>query len=835
MCKINRINGGYLKFLKSGETCRNYSKSSKSETVRKDESISNLNNDLNDLRKELYNDKPEWFIKLCEKQKNNIINESTVELFKDNGNNKIFENIVKSGNIQLFLTFLTYDKDIENVSNKFDINGIEINTINIENCFIIILYSILKWQTRQYSNKFKNEIFNEKIETILNEFNDKELEIYVCKEISENTVFKEKFEDLLNFKTFQKAVYLLKIRLVEIKKWNLNLECRDDNLIIWINSLFEPSNLNCMLQLTKTKYTPNIILYDLLLRKLKNELEYKFFFECYKNFSYNLNLYDQKKLYFLKKFDLKLDRNLIITPLFNNLFTYSIRSKIENLPKLIDLFLNDNNIYSEQLLEQISEMIWNLSFDHTGEFINKPSRYYNISQTKLIKTVNNMIKNNKSLEIDVTTMLGVSNLTFYKDFRKSFQMFKNAKKQFDHWQLIKFQPKNFKKIGMNNNNNNNNNYTMNEDILYNNKIDYNIKFLCNSILLLAINENNRETILKDLINIFNKVEPKILKKYPEIWDFVLVKLSYHNLINENILTNLFLEYMKVNKAFDIKNHFFIDFILNKTNKFRIVKSVIDNLLEVGKTEELDDNNKSHLISKLYKLAKNDLNNSEKCLKLARKIYKEIEFKSTRINSSHLLGESIFTPKETFERYTNMNENFKLTQISLSSLFISIYKLNEMGIYDFIKWENDEPLNFAIKEFNNNICKSYGDINEGKIYPNDNLLKIYIKDLSLFNKNEELIKLLELLVDLKYPINLKLFETYLESIRLNDKIELINCLNLYDNNFKTLRNCKTEYELNNVKKRLNPVVATGNFKEFVEDLDINWDLIQRWNWPGRNHD
>jgi len=62
---------------------------------------------------------------------------------------------------------------------------------------------------------------------------------------------------------------------------------------------------------------------------------------------------------------------------------------------------------------------------------------------------------------------------------------------------------------------------------------------------------------------------------------------------------------------------------------------------------------------------------------------------------------------------------------------------------------------------------------------------------------------------------------------------VNCLNNYDFRFKKLRSCKSEYELNNVKKRLPPIIANGSYKEFVEKLDINWDIVQRWNWPDRN--
>jgi hypothetical protein len=787
-------------------------------------------NSIENVKNQLLKSNQPWYESLKLKQQTMAINSTFEDLCQQN--NQILNQIEVNSNIQQFLLFLTTKADSTSlVSNSENKNPLSMKSIkdsqSIESAFILILHTILRVINPEYNNDTVDLCLQENI----SKYNLKASELFISKEVLNDSVFGDLIHKIIRDSRFQLATQILKIRLDENKGWKAKHECRDDNVLTWINSLFESSNTKCLIQLTKSKFIPDIIIYDLLLRKPQNELEYKYFLEFYKSSSMELNLIDQEKLFYLKQFDNKFNRNLIIPPLFNNFFQIAIRSNLENLPILIDLFLNENNISSSNTLEQISEMIWYLSFDNSGAHMNKPSRYCNISQSKLIKAVNRMIESNKSLEVDVTTMLGVSNLSYYRDFCKSFQMFKNAKKQFDHWQLEQFKPKDFKKIGISRQNENNLK-KLNSELLHNIKVDYNIKFLCNSVLLLAVNEKNRNVISQDLCNIFKKIEPEILVKYPEIWQFVVIKLNYHKMMNEQMIGMLIQEYLKCHQTLGINNYFVLDSIINNTEKPKTLISLIENL----EIKNFDDNNISHIISKLYKFAKNsdetDLETYD-CLNIARNLYNKASFKSTRLNSSHLLGESIFSPEETYERYNSINQHFKTTQLSISSLFVSVYKLFESGKYDSIKWDNKEPIEFALNEFNKHISKSYGDTSDGLLYPNDNLLTIYIKVLKILNKNEEIKVLLNRLVDLRYPVGITLFNIYLDSLNDWDKRELIRCLNAYDLRFNNLISCENEFALKKMKEKLPKIEAKGTFQDFISKLEFNWAIVRHWNWPGRN--
>lgn len=799
---------------------------------------SNKVRSLDNVRDELFKVKPQWFSKLMTKQQATPIY-STFQLLALN-NRKLLNQIEINSNLQHFLSYLASQTNRNSLgeSDECKENAMKISfkslkgSNSIESAFTLLVHTILKAQFPSYNNSTVDDLLRESIR----KYNLQPSNLFISKELAHDSVFGSDFDRIVNDERFQIAVQILKIRLNENKGWKANHESRDDNIITWINSLFEPSINKCLLMLTKTKFVPEIILYDLLLRNPTSELEYKYFFEFYRSFSTELNLIDQEKLYHFKQFDMKFDRNLIIPAMFNNLFQISLRSKLENLPILVDLFLNENNISSTYTLEQISEMIWYLSFDHTGEHVNKPSRYCNISQSKLIRAVNCMTEKNKSLEVDVTTMLGVSNLSFYRDFRKSFQMFKNAKKQFDHWQLQNFKPKDFKAVVSSKGNSNEVERLASSDLLYNVKVDYNIKFLCNSVLLLAVNSGNEEMISQDLTNIFKKIEPEILIKYPEIWQFVLIKLNYHKMLNEQMIAMLLQEYLKHHRTYGTNNYFVLDVLINNTQKVKTLVSLIENL----KIENLDDNNISHLISKFYKFAKNQNNDIDietyNCLDTARELYANTKFKSSRLNSSHLLGEAIFSPEDTFKRYNSINDHFKITQLSISSLFVSVYKLYESNKYDQVRWgvNNDvEPLDFALAEFNKHISRAYGDTSDGMLYPNDNLLTIYINVLKVFGKVEEIKQLLPRLVDLKYPLGVTLFNTYLDALNDWDRRELLRCLNAYDMKFNKLISSQSEYQLKQLKGQLPAVQTKGSFEEFVSRLEFNWGIIRRWDWPGRH--
>ncbi|GMM45201.1 hypothetical protein DAPK24_017760 [Pichia kluyveri] len=799
---------------------------------------------IDDIRQQLAVDQPEWYTKLCKKQNSTNINSL---YHKISMKSEITNKIDNSSNLQQFFSFLCFKETTINENSKNSVDDITFKLINesrsIETAFMIVVHTMLKILYPSY----ENQMVEKSIKRYSSKYNIKPSPLFVSKEVVDESVFgTNKIMKIINNPIFQVAVQILKIRFEENKNWKPNSETRDDNILIWINSFFEPSVTKCLLSLTKSKFLPEIVKYDLLLRIPSNELEYKYFFEMYKQSSTELNLIDQEKLYLLKQQNSEYSRDLKIPPLFSNLFNFALRTKLDHLPKIVSLYLNENNISNPHTLEQIGEILWQLSFDHTGEHLMKPSKYCNIAHSKLVTAVNTMTSKNSELEVDVTTMIAVSNMIFYKDFRKSFQMFKNAKRQFDHWKLQNFKPKEFQLIEtdtteMKNTNKiseslSKTNVDINDrnQLLYSVKVDYNIKFLCNSILLLAVNESNEKIICQDLLNIFKKVEPEILKKYPEIWQFVIIKLNYHNLVKEHVIGTLFHEYLKYHEIHGINNYSVLDLLINKTTKPKTLFSIIENL----KIENLDDNNRSHLVSKLYKISKNQTE-SEKdiynCLEMARKLYDSTAFKSTRMNSAHLLGESLFSPEETFNRYNNIATYFQITQLSISALFVSVYKLHELGIYDTVKWgqnQDIQPLDFAMTEFKKHISRAYGDTNEGLLYPNDSLLTVYINVLKLFKKDKEIQSLLNHLVDLKYPIGTKLFEVYLQALGNWDRTELLRCLNEYDERFERLRQCKTEYELKRVKSQISVVKTKGAFEDFIDKLEFNWEVVRRWRWPGR---
>lgn len=761
--------------------------------------------------------KPLWLSSLLKKQSGMPITQAYQQIYSQEPT--IFDNAQNNSSIQQFLSYILINNnngtDPVNMFNNFTIPKL---TSSVESAFIIILHTIIKSAYIEYSNDYLDLYLNK----LSQELNLKPTELFISEEVEKKCLFKEALER----SDFQIALQILQTRLHETYGWTKNREARHDNIITWINTLFEPSTTQCLISLTKSKSIPDIIAYDLLQRRISNELEYKYYFELYRNHSSELNLLDQEKLYHLKQYDTKYNRFLNIPTLFNNLFQFALRRNIEDLPLLIDLFLNENNISSEHSLQQISELIWHLSYDHTGEYMSKPSRYYHISHSKLVRAVNKMTESNKSLELDVTTMLGVSNLTYYRNHSNSIRMFKNAKKQFSHWQLSAFKSSEFKSVTPRSSNNK----IENGELLHNIKIDNNIKFLCNSIMLLAVSNENKDVIGKDLSNIFKKIEPEILMKYPEVWEFVIIKMKYHGLINEKMIGMIFQEYLKFNSSYNINNYFVLDAIINNTGKSENLFSLIENL----GLDKMDDNNIAHIISKFYKFAKNNSHKSESeaCLEKARELYQMQQFKSTRVNASYLLGESIFSPESTFERYNSISAYFKTTQISISSLFVSVYKLHELGIYNSTLWNEQKPLSFAMSEFDQKISKSYGDTADGLLYPNDNLLTIYIQVMKVFGKNKELHALLDRLVNLKYPLGIQLFSVYLESLNEFDRNELIRCLNAYDVRFQKLSECRSEYDLRRVKARLPKVAASGSFEGFVRNLDMNWDIVRRWNWPGR---
>ena len=789
---------------------------------------------LTDCKKALLNEQPAWFSSLIQKQRGMCTHLMLSKSAKTIGQLGDIEN---NSNLQHFLAYITDDKIEENDyihTSKQKSHIKPLSDKSVEAAFTIVIHTILKATIPQYTNRYLKVALDQAV----SKYKLKPSKLFISQETLTSTAFKQGvLPKLIDNKEFQLAVQLLKVRLGETHNWKPNVECRDDNVVGWINALVEPSVTKSLLILTKSKHIPDIIAYDLLTRIPANELEFRYFFEFYKSLSTQLNFIDQEKLFHMRSLgEGEYERSLQIPPLFNNLFRYALRSSVDKLLPLIELFLKENNVPSEHTMMQHGELIWELSYDHTGEHLKVPSRYYQLAQSRLIQAVNSMTKQNRALEVDVVTMLGVSNMAWYKDGRKAFAMFKNAKKQFDHWQLREFKPDDFKEVVSESVHSNN----VDSQSLYNTKIDYNIRFLCNSIILLAVNEQNAAMIVHDLLHILSSVEPQVLEKYPEVWSFVVIKLAQHDLIlnpgQENTVARVYDEYFRYSREHGVKHPFVVDYVINRTGKVRTLFSVLENL----GTEGMDDNNRAHMISRLYKLAKiqarieptNDVVQTYDCLSTARRLYDECIFKSTRMNSSHLLGEAIFTPAQTYERYNSVNEYFKITQLSIASLFVAVYKLRESGDYANVRWGDQEPLNYAMEEFEKNISKSYGDTDGGLLYPNDRLLTIYASVLRVFSKKDEAVKLFQRLVDLKYPVSRQLFESVIEAVPSDERRELLRCLDEYDERFEKLRSCKSEYELRRMKKLLSTITTKGAFESFVQKLEFNWGVVGRWQWPGR---
>lgn len=770
---------------------------------------------------------------------------------------------------------------------------------DIESAFVLVLQTITSVLNPSYHSKYVDEC--------LNAFgkNLKPYPLMVSQEIQNALPFSLTiFQKISKDSNVLIAIQLLKFKLNQEKGWSLGNECRDDNVISWISSLFESTITDAISHLSRTTNIPDIIVFDLLLRKPMNELEYVSLYEIYCKWSREINLKDQEKLYYLKQFDSLardtfVNRSLIIPPAFANLFNYAVRSKIETLPKLIGLFLDENNTKSSQILQQISEFIWQLSYDHTGNGNLAPSRFYKIAQSKLIRVVNSFTTNDKNFDIDVTTLLGVSNLTFYTSFKKSFTLFKEAKKRFDRWQLESFDIDDFEKV-----------VTAGQADPFQTqrsksienvqavRVDYNIKFLCNSILLLDVNQQNRSFVYKNFTNILKRADIKLLERYPELWEFIMIKLNYHSMLDDFNCADMFQIYLE---KFDghVKDHFVLDQLISHTNSL----SLLSNIYEKLEISGFDDLNMSRYISKLYKMAKltdkvnyirantslgftdSDLNTQlegtfyplidhyeevvkptkelkkftdrydpakfvtkkfKTPLELARYLYASAPFKSSKLNSSYLLGESLQDPAVTYNIYMGMNLYTKITTITISSLFIAALKLQKLG--KEIEWispvvqtgeKNEKPVEIstkpsdvAFREFDQHVCSSYGDFVTGKVYPNDNLLVLYLNASDRFDQKSRIFHFLDRMVDLRYPLKVGLFNVYLKILPRADREELLDCLNEYNRRFNALRQCNSEYELNMMKKKMDPVVARGRFVEFVSKFQFNWSVIRNWEWPGK---
>lgn len=803
-------------------------KNSKASYLCTKRSLSTLNENLNgtfsltSAGSDSFNNQiqSEWMMKLNDKQ----LFQPYTKLFKkiSHTNDALVKTSAWTSNLQHVLSIISSNPLLLNDSTDKKIIDMSVKSFkglkSEESALVLVFHCIIK----SLCPKYENQLAEETLKILKNQMKIEPHQLYLSEESLKSSIFGKDIGTIIANPDVQISVQFLKRKIAETQNWKLNVECRDDNIFQWINSLLETSTTNSLLTLSKSKNKPAFIVYDLLLRQPKSELEYKCFFEFYESYSCELNLIDQEKLHLLKQFDLNFDRNLIIPPMFKNLFDYALRNKIDQIPILLNLFLKENHIADKRTLDQLGEMMWILSFDHSGEHINSPSKYHQISQTMLIKVINEIIVSERSLELDVSTMLGVSNLAYFKNKSKSIKMFNAAQKQFDHWQIQSFKQPSFKRVTPTSPHTSN----ISSSILNEMKIDYNIKFLCNSILLLSVDSENCDIIKQDLCGIFANIEPHVLFDYPEVYHFLFTKLHYHDMLDQNLNSNFFHQYLTRYKKDGFLSPLILDTFITTTNKFKIIQRILEDI----SWSDLDDNNIAHIISKLYKIAQSPIEEDVvgDPLQIARDLYTKAGTMSSRINSAYLLGEAAFTPLETCNRYMSLNDHFKVTTHTISSLFISVLRM-PVGQQD-ISWNDQKPIDFALQEFNKQVAKEYGDVHDGLIYPNDQLFTVYIESLQTFKRTKELGQFLFKLVDLKYPLSEKLFRTYLDTFDTYDSRELIDCLNLYQKNFEILRACGTEWKLKETKKRLPVVKAKGKFESFVKDLEMNWEIIGRWDWP-----
>lgn len=760
-----------------------------------------------------------WLTKLKEKQQNIQYHRTyeQISLSKSKNSYIPMNYIERTSNLQHVISHTILSNSDAKWSNGKLNKGISFRPLedlsSEESAFVLLLKCLLKVSNPK-SGSASNKNLNTCISNLKLTYEVGPALTLNDQDLAKSLIFGNDLPKILRDDDFKLSIQFLRKKL--------GYDYSVDDILKWMNSLFEPSMTTALQQIIRTKTIPNSIMYDMLLRNPQNELEYQYLMEIYKSNYQKLNLIDQEKFHQLQQFSKKFNRSLIVPPVFMNLFQFALRNQPDDLPKLVELFLESNSLPDENTLRQLGEISWYLSIDHTGEFIGKPSRNYYIAQSMIIKSINEIIQNNKSLETDITTILSVSNLSYYKNPSKAYKLFKTAKQQFDHWKIQSFKPENFERILPG--------HVANFNLDSNELIeDFNMKFLCNSIILLNVNKDNHLQIIADLRDIFTKIESKILSQYPEIWKFILVKLSYHQMISGPNIKFLIDGYYTQINNYGRAYPYVLDVLIKDSTSFHSIQTILENV----SFDKFDENNIAHLISKLYKFGPGKLSGEYQyieTIQLARDLYKKAPFKSLRINSSYILGESVITPVETYDRYISMNKNFKVSRpLTISALFISIIKMVHMDIYHGVKWGGEEPVEFALKEFDTYISKTF---NDGLNYPNDHLLGLYIDVIITFGKQDRLYGFLDKLLDLKYPVGENLFQRYLNGLSTMDSQELVKCLNEYNENFHSLRECKNDYELNIRKKKLPVVSARGQFRRFVEYFQINWGIISKWKWPSK---
>ncbi|GME88817.1 unnamed protein product [[Candida] boidinii] len=221
-------------------------------------------------------------------------------------------------------------------------------------------------------------------------------------------------------------------------------------------------------------------------------------------------------------------------------------------------------------------MIWYLSIDITGDSSSPSRTCLPLVQTQLVKLINKLIKQDKTIEVSVTTLLGVACLTYFNNRNKGISLLNEAQKRFDKWQLDTFDIKGFERI-LKTQNTIRENYSMSE--IRRDRLDINTKLLCTTLLILPQpgnissqknsyttmdrirqnignnketsfrNSNNNNNYKNNLFNtlfpVIKSIDPEILKYYPEFWRFFISKLRFEsNILNESMCIEIFEAYIQ---------------------------------------------------------------------------------------------------------------------------------------------------------------------------------------------------------------------------------------------------------------------------------------------------
>lgn len=598
-------------------------------------------------------------------------------------------------------------------------------------------------------NDIKNSLHFQKykkLERILSQYTDIEynLDAVELKNKVTGTIFQENFNNIIHSPLVQKSIGLLLNSLYENENENEHISQVDtftiEDILAWVNSLISPTVTSSIYALRNCKHVDTSVIYDLLLRVPADEYEWIGMLEIYKRWGDKINIMDQERIQYMKQFqdDTKRYRErdmLIIPPVLNSFFTYALRNSPKHLVDIIDIYstvadqstivqssnedINNTELKSNSretttttvnevakfdtniLTEQISEMIWYLSIDITGDSSSPSRTCLPLVQTQLVKLINKLIKQDKTIEVSVTTLLGVACLTYFNNRNKGISLLNEAQKRFDKWQLDTFDIKGFERI-LKTQNTIRENYSMSE--IRRDRLDINTKLLCTTLLILPQpgnissqknsyttmdrirqnignnketsfrNSNNNNNYKNNLFNtlfpVIKSIDPEILKYYPEFWRFFISKLRFEsNILNESMCIEIFEAYIQSSPS-EI-DPYVVDILLCGIDN----SSVRFDLLKKARKRDLcmDQGNIATLLSKSYKSGSVYLRkHNEKHQSEEREDHEESDI-IKEIKNSHEF-------KSNSNQYVKLNEYDFIQKLQSEKSINSIFSLLNSNYY-----------------------------------------------------------------------------------------------------------------------------------------------------------